>query len=146
MRSSNVCSAHVRRSACVRKIVKNHSIRHVDTTDSVHVFLLESVHIFLLSSQCRKRSESSQGAARSHDVCCRLVDARAPHSPGRHYRMRIHLDWWRKVRPPPCLGPTDILCVRLRTKQVITFKDRVITSDLLSCLPIVGRSQVIPPG
>ena len=64
------------------------------TTDSVHVFLLESVHLFSLSSQCRKRSESSQSAVRSHDLCCRLVATRAPQSSGRHYRMRLHLDWW----------------------------------------------------
>jgi hypothetical protein len=66
----------------------------VHTTDSVHVFLLESVHLFSLSSQCRKRSESSQSAVRSHDLCCRLVATRAPQSSGRHYRMRLHLDWW----------------------------------------------------
>ena len=43
---------------------------------------------FFTGDQCRKRSESS------HDVCCRLVAARVAQSPGRHYRMRLHLGWW----------------------------------------------------
>ena len=49
---------------------------------------------FFTELQCRKRSESSQSAVRSHDLCCRLVATRAPQSSGRHYRMRLHLDWW----------------------------------------------------
>ena len=117
-----------RHSACVDQFHVNANQPHYGFRARLFTRVRPS---FFTDSQCRKHSESSQSAVRSHDVCCRLVDANAPQSSGRHCRMRMHLDWWRKVRPPPRTEPTDILCVRLETKQAITFKDRVITSNLL---------------
>ena len=73
---------------------------------------------FFTGAQCRKRSESSQSAARSHDVCCRLVAARAPQLSGSSKALphAIALGLVVKGKTPALHEANDIVLCQIEDK------------------------------